>query len=131
MVTQFVPDRGDVVWLEFEPQVGHELARCRPALVLSPRAYSQRVGLALVCPVTSQIKGYPFEVSLTPTGGSPVVGVILADQVKSLDWRARQAAPLARVPASTVAEVVGLLDDCCTEPANQDRLSPPVSVAQV
>lgn len=108
-MTQFVPDRGDVVWLEFDPQAGHEQARRRLALVLSPRAYNQRVGLALVCPVTSQIKGYPFEVSLPPTGGSPVAGVILADQIKSLDWRARQAAPLARVPASTVAEVVGLL----------------------
>jgi len=105
----FVPERGDVVWLEFDPQAGHEQARRRPALVLSPRAYNQRVGLALVCPVTSQIKGYPFEVAVPAESGAPLVGVVLADQIKSLDWRARQAALIARVPESTVSEVVGLL----------------------
>ena len=104
-----VPARGDVVWLEFDPQAGHEQARRRPALVLSPIAYNRRVGLALVCPITSQVKGYPFEVTL-PASSLELRGVILADQVKSLDWRARQAAHLGRVPDSTVAEVVGLID---------------------
>jgi mRNA interferase MazF len=108
VVTPYVPDRGDVVWLEFDPQAGHEQARRRPALVLSPRAYNQRVGMALVCPITSQVKGYPFEVAV-PSATSKLRGVILADQLKSLDWRARQAALLARVPESTVEEVVGLL----------------------
>jgi mRNA interferase MazF len=109
MVMHFVPERGDVVWLEFDPQAGHEQARRRPALVLSPGAYNQRVGLALVCPLTSQVKGYPFEVAVPPASESHLVGVILADQIKSLDWRARKAEPLARVPESTVSEVVGLL----------------------
>jgi mRNA interferase MazF len=98
-----------VVWLEFDPQAGHEQARRRPALVLSPRAYNERVGLALVCPLTSQVKGYPFEVAVPRVRGSRLVGVILADQIKSLDWRARNAARLARVPEATVSEVVGLL----------------------
>ena len=106
---EFVPERGDVVWLEFDPQAGHEQARRRSALVLSPGAYNKRVGLALVCPLTSQVKGYPFEVAVPPASGSRLVGVILADQIKSLDWRARQAALLARVPESTVSEVVGVL----------------------
>ena len=88
-------------------QAGHEQARRRPALVLSPSAYNGRVGLALLCPITNQAKGYPFEVPIP--AGSPVTGVVGADQVKSLDWRARQAALLARVPESTVSEVVGLL----------------------
>jgi len=106
---QYVPERGDVVWLQFDPRAGHEQARRRPALVLSPRAYNQRVGLALVCPLTTQVKGYPFEVAVPPVDGSRLVGVILADQIKSLDWRARQAALLDRVPDATVSEVVGLL----------------------
>lgn len=76
----YVPDRGDVVWLDFTPQAGHEQGGRRPAVVLSPVAYNKKVGLALLCPITSQVKGYPFEV-LIPSG-SPVTGVILADQVK-------------------------------------------------
>jgi len=85
----YIPDRGDIVWITFNPQAGHEQAGRRPALVLSPKAYNGKVGLALLCPITSQIKGYPFEV-LIPDG-LPVNGVILADQVKSLDWKARNA----------------------------------------
>lgn len=103
----YVPDRGDVVWLTFTPQVGHEQAGRRPALVLSPAAYNGKVRLALLCPITSQQKGYPFEVVLP--SGLPVTGVILADQVKSLDWNARQASFIARLPANIVADVLAKL----------------------
>jgi mRNA interferase MazF len=94
-VADYVPERGDVVRLTFHPQAGHEQAGRRPAVVLSPRAYNARVGLALFCPVTSKKKGYPFEVSLP--SDIQVVGVVLADQVKSLDWRARRAEFLAHL----------------------------------
>src|SRR5215218_2502163 len=96
-----VPDRGDVVWLDFNPQTGHEQAGRRPALVLSPVAYNRKVGLALVCPITSQVKGYPFEVQMPE--GTEVAGVILADQVKSLDWRARRAKVVERVEPGVTA----------------------------
>lgn len=104
----YVPARGDVVWLEFDPQSGQEQTRRRPALVLSPIVYNRRVGLALVCPITSHGKGYPFEVAV-PASSPELGGVILADQIKSLDWRARQAALMGRVPEWTVGEVVGLV----------------------
>ena len=100
----YIPDRGDVVWITLTPQGGHEQAGRRPALVLSPVAYNARVGLAILCPITNQIKGYPFEV-LIPAGLA-VTGAILADQVKSLDWRARQAESIGTLPASTVAEAL-------------------------
>jgi mRNA interferase MazF len=99
----FVPDRGDLIWLQFTPQRGHEQAGMRPALVVSPRAYNRKVGLLLACPVTSQVKGYPFEVTL-PAGLS-ATGAILCDQVKSLDWRARRARRIDRVPADVMEEV--------------------------
>lgn len=89
MVRRYVPDRGDVVWLNFTPQAGHEQAGHRPALVLSPASYNGKTGLMLCCPITGQVKGYPFEVLLDAGGGAR--GVILSDQVKNLDWRARQA----------------------------------------
>lgn len=101
------PDRGDLVWLEFDPQAGHEKAGRRPAIVLSPRAYNRKVGLALFCPVTSQVKGYPFEVRLPP--GLSVQGVVLADQVKSLDWRGRRSRTTGSAPDDVVAEVLGKL----------------------
>jgi mRNA interferase MazF len=85
----YVPDRGDFVWLEFTPQTGSEQAGRRPALVISAKAYNVKVGLALFCPVSSRVKSYPFEVILPE--GSGVIGVVLADQLKSLDWRARKA----------------------------------------
>ena len=103
----FVPDAGDLVWLTFDPQAGHEQAGRRPALVLSPKPYNQKSGLALACPVTSQIKGYPFEV-LVPTG-CPVKGVILADHIKSLDWKARRAEKICRVPPPALNEVLARL----------------------
>lgn len=98
------PERGDLVWLRFEPHVGHEQAGRRPALVVSPRAYNAKVGLALICPITSRIKDYPFEVAL-PSGGE-VSGVVLADQIKSLDWRARRAERITSAPTETVKEVL-------------------------
>jgi len=101
------PARGDLVWLEFDPQSGHEQAGRRPALVLSPREYNQRVGLAVCCPVTSQLKGYPFEVRLPE--GFRVKGAILADQVKCLDWRRRKASVIAAAPASVLDETVAKL----------------------
>lgn len=98
------PDRGDLIWLDFSPQAGHEQAGRRPALVLSPKAYNRKTELAVVCPITSQIKGYPFEVAVPP--GYRISGVILCDQARSLDWRARRAAPFGRVPTQTLEDVV-------------------------
>jgi mRNA interferase MazF len=103
----YVPERGDVVWISLNSQAGHEQAGRRPAVVVSPRSYNGKVGLGLFCPVTSQTKGYPFEV-LIPEG-LPVSGVVLADQVKNLDWRARRAEFVARLPVKTGAEVLGKL----------------------
>src|SRR4030067_1632422 len=85
----YIPDSGDIVWIMFNPQAGHEQAGHRPALVLSPKAYNGKVGLALLCPITSQVKGYPFEV-LIPEG-LEIKGAVLSDQVKSLDWKERKA----------------------------------------
>jgi mRNA interferase MazF len=96
-MARFVPDRGDLVWLDFEPQRGREQSGRRPAVVISPRSYNGKIGLALFCPVTSRVKGYPFEVALP--GESRVKGVVLADQIKSLDWRARRARLIERSSA--------------------------------
>jgi mRNA interferase MazF len=100
----YIPERGDAVWITLHPQAGHEQAGRRPALILSPSAYNGRVGLALFCPITSQVKGYPFEVPLP--AGSPVSGVVGADQVKSLDWRALKAARIGAVSEEVVAQVL-------------------------
>ncbi len=100
----YVPERGDVVWLAFTPQAGREQAGRRPAVVLTPARYNNRAGLAICCPITSQAKGYPFEVALP--AGLPVSGVILADQVKSLDWRNRRAARLCRVPDDALQDML-------------------------
>jgi mRNA interferase MazF len=102
----YVPDRGDLVWLQFDPQIGHEQAGTRPALTLSPRAYNEKVGLAIFCPVTSNEKGYPFEVKIEE---QKIRGVILADQVKSLDWKKREAKFIVKAPAKVVIEVIKLL----------------------
>ncbi len=104
----YVPERGDVVWITLNPQAGHEQAGRRPAVVLSPAAYNGKVGLAILCPITRQVKGYPFEVQIPR--GLAVGGVILADQVKSLDWRAREAELAGRLPIATVAKVLQKLD---------------------
>jgi mRNA interferase MazF len=100
----YQPDRGDIVWITLNPQVGHEQTGRRPALVLSPVAYNDKVGLAILCPVTSQVKSYPFEV-LIPEG-LEIRGAILADQVKSLDWRARQAEWICKLPNTALVEVL-------------------------
>ena len=102
-----MPDRGDLVWLVFDPQAGREQAGHRPALVLSPKAYNQKSGLAILCPITSQVKGYPFEVLLP--AGSAVSGAILADHVKSLDWKVRQAKRAGKVSEKILEEVVARL----------------------
>ena len=104
MRSERVPERGDAVWIDFNPQAGSEQAGRRPALVLSPGAYNGKVGLALLCPITRQVKGYPFEVVIPP--GLNVAGVILSDQVKSLDWRARNAEVVASLPADSIDEVL-------------------------
>jgi len=103
MAGSYVPDRGDIVWLQFNPQAGHEQAGHRPAFVVSPRAYNQKVGLALFCPITTRQRGYPFEVALPVDGKAQ--GAILSDQLKSLDWKAGKAARFDRAPAYVVAEV--------------------------
>ncbi len=100
----YVPERGDAIWINLQPQAGHEQAGRRPAVVLSPSAYNGRVGLALLCPITNQRKGYPFEVGIP--SGLRVTGVVLADQIKSLDWRARRAEFICTLPVETIAEVL-------------------------
>ena len=104
-MASYCPKRGDVVWVSFNPQAGHEQAGPRPALVISPEAYNRKVGLALLCPITSQAKGYPFEV-VVPTG-LKAAGVVLSDQVKSMDWKARGASFLCSLPKSAVRQVLG------------------------
>ncbi len=108
MVSSYIPERGELVWLQFNPQSGHEQAGQRPALVISPKAYNGKVGLALMCPVTSKIKGYPFEVIIPQD--LPIEGVILSDQIKSLDWQARQASYICSVSIETLIEVTSKLE---------------------
>lgn len=99
----YVPKRGEAVWLNFDPHAGHEQAGRRPAVVLSPEAYNRRVGLAIFCPITNQVKGYPFEVAIPPR--LDVTGVILSDQIKNLDWRARHATLICALPM----EIIGMV----------------------
>jgi mRNA interferase MazF len=101
------PGRGDLVWVDFIPQIGHEQGGRRPALILSPEAYNRKTGLAVACPVTSQAKGYPFEVSLGAE--MPITGVVLSDHVRSIDWRARHAERAGSADEDTVREVCGKL----------------------
>ncbi|MDM7936813.1 MAG: type II toxin-antitoxin system PemK/MazF family toxin [Cyanobium sp. CZS 48M] len=97
MPAAYVPDRGDLVWLQFTPQAGSEQAGKRTALIMSPKTYNKKVGLTLVCPVTSRVKGYPFEVRLPD--GLEVGGGVLSDQLKSLNWRMRKARLIGHAPA--------------------------------
>lgn len=103
-MSSYIPKRGDAIWLDFNPQVGREQAGRRPAFVVSPASYNGKVGLALVCPVTSRVKGYPFEVEIP--AGVGVEGVVLSDQLKSLDWRKRQSGFICALPETTVQEVL-------------------------
>jgi mRNA interferase MazF len=107
MPSPYCPRRGDVVWIHFSPQAGHEQAGHRPAVVLSPESYNRKVGLALFCPITSQVKGYAFEVEIPP--GLDVSGVVLSDQVKNLDWRARDVRLACPLPPVTLQEVIAKL----------------------
>ena len=100
----YEPERGDIVWIMLNPQSGHEQAGHRPAIVLSPQKFNSKAGLLICCPITSNEKNYPFEVKI-PNGLS-ISGVILADQVKSLDWRARQAQFICKIPKSVVESVI-------------------------
>jgi mRNA interferase MazF len=100
----YVPRCGDAIWLTFDPQVGHEQAGRRPALVLSSTDYNRTIGLAVVCPITSQVKGYPFEVAIPR--GIQVHGVVLADQVKSIDWRGRDAKFICQCPRFIVLDAI-------------------------
>lgn len=108
MRREYVPERGDIVWLDFDPQAGREQSKTRPALVLSPASYNGKVGLAVVCPITSQVKDYPFEV-LIPTG-LPVNGVILSDHVKSLDWQVRNAQFICQLAQVELKQVLSKLN---------------------
>ena len=105
MTSRYILAQGDIVWLQFNPQADHEEAGRRPALVISLKEYNRKVGLALFCPVTSQVKGYPFEVLLP--SGLAASGAVLSDQVRSLDWRVRKAERLCIAPEGVVEEVLG------------------------
>ena len=103
MSTTYVPQAGDFIWLTFDPQAAREQAGRRPALVLSPGTYNAKSGLALVCPITNQVKGYPFEVAVPAARGA--TGVVLADHVKSVDWKAQRAEKIGRCPSEAIDEV--------------------------
>ncbi len=100
----YIPKCGDVVWITLNPQAGHEQAGRRPAVVLSPQTYNSKVGLAILCPITNQVKGYPFEVLLP--AGLPIAGAILSDQVKSLDWHARNTELICILSGETISEIL-------------------------
>ena len=109
MVTSsYVPKQGDIVWLDFNPQTGHEQSGRRPALVLSPLGYNQKTSLALLCPVTNQVKAYPFEV-LIPEN-LPISGVILSDQVKNLDWTARNTEFIEKLESKKMHDVIDRIE---------------------
>ncbi|MEZ4512747.1 MAG: endoribonuclease MazF [Chloroflexota bacterium] len=115
----YAPELGDAVWLNFNPQAGHEQAGRRPALILTPKAYNEKVGLVICCPITSQVKGYPFEVPIP--AGLAISGVILSDQVKSLDWRVRQAKQICSLPETTVTQVLRKLHTLLGTPTLLNR----------
>ena len=103
----YIPQRGDIVWINFTPQSGHEQTGKRPAVVISPQIYNKKIGLAVFCPITSQIKGYPFEVVIPD--GHKIHGVVLADQVKSLDYNSRKVQFISKLPSAVVQEVLSKL----------------------
>jgi mRNA interferase MazF len=103
MVRNYVPEKGDIVWLDFTPQLGHEQRGRRPAIVLSKKAYNEKIGLAIFCPITSKEKGYPFEVKVS---GKKISGCVLSDQVKSLDWVERNIEYIEKMPEALMEEVI-------------------------
>jgi mRNA interferase MazF len=107
-VKRFVPDRGDAVWIDMNPSAGREQRGRRPALVVSPASYNAKVGLAVMCPITSQVKGYPFEVEIPP--GLKIAGAVLSDHLKSLDWRERRAEKIARLPDEVLSAVLARIE---------------------
>lgn len=104
VASDYYPERGDIVWLDFDPQSGHEQKGRRPAIVISPKIYNSKTGLALLCPITNQVKGYPFEVILP--SNLTVTGVIIADQIKSLDWKVRNAEFIVKAPKNVLNETM-------------------------
>jgi mRNA interferase MazF len=102
----YIPDRGDILWLNFNPQSGHEQKGKRPAIVLSPKEYNEKVGLALFCPITSKEKGYPFEVRIR---NEKINGVVLSDQIKSLDWKGRETDFIIKATEKEWTEVINKL----------------------
>lgn len=99
----YTPDRGDIVWLNFTPHAGHEQKGKRPAIILSPKEYNKKTGLAVCCPITSNIKGYPFEVIVN---GKKIDGAVLSDHLKNLDWKARDIKYIEKAHADVLNEVV-------------------------
>ena len=108
MADNYIPDRGDIIWINLNPQAGHEQAGRRPVLVISPIAYNCKVGMAIMCPITNQIKSYPFEVEIPD--GLKITGVILSDQVKCLDWKARRVEFMCKLPLNITLEVLKKLN---------------------
>ena len=102
----YVPDRGDIIWLEFDPQKGHEQKGRRPGIVLSKKEYNQKSNLAIICPITSKIKDYPFEVRIN----SIIQGVILSDQIRSIDWKSRDASFIEKIPEEILKEILENID---------------------
>jgi len=107
MVTRYIPDRGDIVWLNFSPQQGHEQAGMRPAIILSPKSYNQSSKLMLACPITSKVKRYPFEVRVE---SKKINGVVLADQVKNLDWTMRNVSFIEKAPYEALEQTQELIE---------------------
>ncbi|MEO8287495.1 MAG: endoribonuclease MazF [Chloroflexota bacterium] len=112
MSAAYVPDRGDIIWLDFDPQAGREQAGRWPALVLSPGKYNRLTSLALVCPITNQSKGYPYEVHLP--AGLRATGVVLSDHIKNLDWAVRRAEYIDRLPDAELADVLAKIETLFT-----------------
>jgi mRNA interferase MazF len=106
VVKHYIPDRGDVVWINFDPQSGHEQKGKRPAIVISPKEYNEKVSLGLFCPITSKIKNYPFEVRIET---EKISGVVLSDQIKSFDWRAREIEFITKDDPGKIEEIINKL----------------------
>jgi mRNA interferase MazF len=104
----YVPESGDIVWLNFNPQTGHEQSGRRPALVISPQAYNEKTDLAISCPIASRVKGYPFEVKIPDD--LVISGVILSDQIKSMDWKTRKAEFICKLPKVVLKEALSKLN---------------------